>query len=283
MAYDAESDLVVLFGGSDLYTAEVLADTWAYDYEANIWTNLQPWNSAPPHHFHDMVYHEAKDRIVLFGGFKLVDGTYVPLNDIWTFDANTNMWIELYPGAPPAPRAYHTLAYESGSEKIVMFGGILDETNWPYEPTIDETWVFDLDRVAWTQESPKKVASSRAWHQMVGIGKGVVLFGGGPSRFDYNSDTYTYSSRNNMWKRVNPCDEDDRPSRGRGRRFQRRPTSTWLRSMTPTIRSLSRWATGTEPHLPIPVLVYRYARVPGQTSPRTENAATAIIDKEDSP
>ncbi len=210
MAYDAESDVAVLFGGSDLYTGEPLGDTWAYDYESNTWTHLQPLNSPPPHHFTDLAYHEANDRIVMFGGFDFVDGAYVLLNDTWAFDVNTNTWTELNPAAPPAPRAYHTLAYESRSGKIVMFGGILDETNWPYEPAIDETWVFDLDAVVWTQKSSEKVASPRGWHQMVGTGKRVVLFGGGPSRFAYNAETYAYSSHTNKWKLIT-CDdgEDD--------------------------------------------------------------------------
>ncbi len=204
MAYDAESDVVVLFGGADLFTGEPLGDTWAYDYESNTWTNLQPPNSPPPHHFTDLVYHEAKDRIVMFGGFSTGG---LLLNDTWTFDVNTNTWTELAPTTPPGPRLYHTLAYESRSEKIVMFGGVLDETNWPYEPTSNETWVFDLDSVIWTQEPPEKVASSRAWHQMVGAGNRVVLFGGGPKRSSFNNETYTYPSRTNNWKLIT-CDAD---------------------------------------------------------------------------
>ncbi len=206
MAYDSESDRVVLFGGTDLYTFEMLADTWAYDYESNTWTNLQPANSPPPHHFHDMVYHAAGDRIVMFGGYETSDFVSYR-NDTWAYDANTNNWTELHPATPPSPRSYAMMAYEAKTQKIVMFGGSLDATLWPNEPVSDETWVFDLEAVTWTQASPKKPSPARAWYQMVGAGNGVVLFGGGPSRFEYNSDTYTYDSRNNLWKRVNPCED----------------------------------------------------------------------------
>ncbi len=204
MAYDAESDVVVLFGGSDLFTGETLGDTWAFDYESNTWTNLQPQSSPPPRLFHDMVYDEAGDRVVMFGGG---DGVG-ELGDTWAYDTNTNTWTELHPATPPSARVYAMLAYEGRTKNIVMYGGVEDSTNWPYEPTLDETWVFDLDSVVWTQESPKKVASSRAWHQMVGIGKRVLLFGGGPSRFAYNAETYTYGSRTNKWKLIT-CENHD--------------------------------------------------------------------------
>lgn len=207
MAYDAESDVVVLFGGTDLNTFEELADTWTYDYESNTWTKMEPAQSPPPHHFPDMVYHEAGDRIVLFGGYDASLAAY--LNDTWTYDANSNQWTQLFPAASPAPRSYMALAYESKSQRIVMFGGTQDPTNWPYEPTYDETWIFDLDTVSWTQALPKKAGPARAWHQMVGTGNSVLLFGGGPSRFEYNSDTYAYGARANLWKQVNPCADDD--------------------------------------------------------------------------
>jgi N-acetylneuraminic acid mutarotase len=210
MAYDAESDRVVLFGGSDIFTEHPLGDTWAYDYESNAWTNLQPQTSAPPHHFHDMVYHEGADRIVLFGGFARDGDDFFTLGDTWVFDLNSNTWTELHPSVSPAPRGYAMLAYESKSEKIVMYGGILEEIDWPNEPTMDETWVFDLDRVSWKQLSPRRSAGDRGWHQMVGIGKEVLLFGGGPSRFKYDNRAYTFHSRSNRWQPVRACGGNER-------------------------------------------------------------------------
>ncbi len=205
MVYDAESDRVVLFGGADVFTFQMLSDTWTYDYESDTWTNMEPANSPPPHFFHDMVYHQAGDRIVMFGGYDEGSGLY--RNDTWAYDTNTNNWTELHPATPPSPRSYAPMAYEAQTGEIVMFGGTLDATLWPNEPVSEETWIFDLEAASWTQASPKKPSPARAWYHMVGVGNGVVAFGGGPSRFAYNSDTYTYSSRKNLWKRVNPCED----------------------------------------------------------------------------
>src|SRR3990172_8178838 len=40
MAYDVQSDRVVLFGGQDV--TGLPGDTWAYDLEANVWMSLSP-------------------------------------------------------------------------------------------------------------------------------------------------------------------------------------------------------------------------------------------------
>ncbi len=39
MAYDNESDRIILFGG---WTGSVVNDTWAYDFNTNAWTNMSP-------------------------------------------------------------------------------------------------------------------------------------------------------------------------------------------------------------------------------------------------
>lgn len=54
----------------------------------------------------------------------------------------------------PASRAYHGMAYDSESRRVIMFGGItgtacdLDDLNY-------ETWSFDLASQRWTKMSPR--------------------------------------------------------------------------------------------------------------------------------
>lgn len=110
-----------------------------------------------------------------------------------------------HPAAPPAPHGYAMLAHESRTGRVVMFGGVLEAIEWPNEPTVDETWIFDLARGSWERGSARRAPGPRAWHQMVGVGKGVLLFGGGSSRFEYTSEAYTYGSRSDVWKQVATC------------------------------------------------------------------------------
>ena len=42
MVYDESNNDILLFGGSPIWYSTALNDTWAYNYEANTWTNLNP-------------------------------------------------------------------------------------------------------------------------------------------------------------------------------------------------------------------------------------------------
>ena len=200
MVYDPKADRVLLYGGANLFTGDVLGDLWAYDYETNTWTELHPAVSPPPHHYPALAYVPTIDRVVLFGGFQ--QGFESLFNDTWAYDYHRNRWTNLHPRNPPPPRVYHVMAFEPATNRLVMFGGILDPTNWPNEPTINETWIYDVARNRWSQALPEQPPSPRAWHGMSGTNGAVMIFGGGPSRFAYTSDTYVYSSRSNRWERV---------------------------------------------------------------------------------
>ena len=61
--YDAESDRIVLFGGS--------GETWSYDADADRWHEMTPTVSPPGRTWHGMAYDADADLIVLYGGFAL--------------------------------------------------------------------------------------------------------------------------------------------------------------------------------------------------------------------
>lgn len=210
MVYDRESDRVILYGGAHLSTGRLIGDTWAYDFETNTWTELTPATSPPPFHFVDMIYVPTIDRVLLFGG---IAGdawdSGILHNGTWAYDYNANEWTNLAPEHPPAPRVYHTLAFEAKTNRVVMFGGVLNESEWPQEPTIDETWIYDVAQNAWSRVDPRRSPSARAWHAMAGTNRTVVLFGGGDSRWTYTNDTFLYKARSNRWRKVSERGNDD--------------------------------------------------------------------------
>jgi N-acetylneuraminic acid mutarotase len=200
MVYDAAAHRAILFGGADGYTSETLNETWTYDFEANVWTQMNPENPPPPHHFGAMVYHPRAHRTVLFGGYDVyADET---LSDTWSYDSTANAWSELTPQVSPPARMYHAMAWDAASNRVIMFGGVAR----PYEPVFDDTWAFDLRRNTWTQLSPHAAPSARAWHVMAGTQSGVLLFGGSPTHSPFtNDDTWMYRGSRGVWNEVRPC------------------------------------------------------------------------------
>jgi N-acetylneuraminic acid mutarotase len=106
--YDAESDRVVLFGGFACTSSSDpgLDDTWTYDYNADTWEQQTPDSSPPGRMFHDMVYDEAADRTVLWGG-RVEDVR------VWLYDVDGGTWTsQPRRGGPEQMRAYHAMSYD---------------------------------------------------------------------------------------------------------------------------------------------------------------------------
>jgi hypothetical protein len=116
MAFDSQRGRTVLFGGVDLSATVIFGDTW--DWDGAIWTQVadfgaDPCVSAAPAF--------KKDSVALFGGNKPTDPAQV-FGNTWTWDGRH--WT-LRQDIGPGPRSQHAMAFDSGRERLVLFGGLL--------------------------------------------------------------------------------------------------------------------------------------------------------------
>jgi hypothetical protein len=164
------SGVVVLFGG---FNDSYLGDTWTYDIGSNYWVKRDPVNSPPPRAGHAMAYDSDRGEVLLFGGG---DGSAF-LNDTWTYNSTTNKWTEMNSSNPPPGRSYHAIAFNGGSNDLVLHGGIGQA--WPF--LLNDTWIYDPITNNWTNTTPSASPPGRYGHALAYdsyIGK-LVLFGGG--------------------------------------------------------------------------------------------------------
>jgi len=136
LAYDAESDEVVLFGGEGVGLSD---ETWGYNYTSNTWADLSPNPRPTQRWFHAMAYDAQSDRIVLFGG-EITGGVHD--DQTWIFHLNANTWTSASPGARPSGRSYHAMTYDSRSDRVLLFGGDVPGLS-------DEMWAYDFDANRW--------------------------------------------------------------------------------------------------------------------------------------
>ena len=206
MAYDAESDRVILFGGR----GDPNKGTWAYDHDTNSWTNMNPATSPDPRPFaisdHAMAYDAQSDRVILFGGFSGTRSNPIHYDDTWAYDFNTNTWTNMNPTSSPTTRHAHRMVYDAQSDRIILFGGIKDAFDFSNQNYYDETWAYDFDTNAWTQQSPSpKPLPGGCFVLAYDAESGrVILFGGerGPTLYD---DTWAYDFNTNAWTIMNPA------------------------------------------------------------------------------
>src|SRR5437899_10375839 len=67
MVYDSDADRMVAYGGWD-GTDDFSNETWAYDFDANTWTNLPPVGGPSARWLMRSAYDCATRRTILFGG-----------------------------------------------------------------------------------------------------------------------------------------------------------------------------------------------------------------------
>ncbi len=142
MAYDIESDKVLVWGGRDLPDKNM----WAYDFSTDTWEKMVASGGPPHRNYAAMVYDSEADRVILYGG--------LGKDDTWTYDYNTNTWTEMKPDTNPGKLARHSMVYNPVLDKTILFGGrYYDSDPFIY---MDETWTYDYNTNTWTNMTPNQ-------------------------------------------------------------------------------------------------------------------------------
>jgi N-acetylneuraminic acid mutarotase len=200
MAYDIESDRMILCGGDNNYN--VLNDVWAYDTDANTWTAK---NAPEFGRFEgDMVYNSESDRMILFGGFDSTDNRALS-NTTFAYDYNTDTWENMdqtMSGTSPCPRVTR-MAYDSESDRTILFGGAT-LVNFSIV-LFNDTWIYDYNTNTWTEQNltiaPPAVADCMLEYDRES--DRTILFGGAGASQEYD-ETWAYDANSNTWTKMAP-------------------------------------------------------------------------------
>ncbi|MEZ5962498.1 MAG: kelch repeat-containing protein [Planctomycetota bacterium] len=163
MAYDAERERVVLFGGHGEFSD--LGDTWTWD--GTSWTESSAGGPSA-RVGHKLGWHARSGRVVLFGGWWKPTGSfYVADNDTWTWDGDT--WLQMDPDTPPPPRTDHGMTSSLSGEPLLLFGGFdLRELN--------DAW--EWDGTNWSATTMSNRPPARRGHGLVQTDTITFCFGG---------------------------------------------------------------------------------------------------------
>jgi len=182
MAYDSESDKVIMLAA--VYT-------WVYDFETNTWTDMQPTGDLPPgSNYQAMSYDTNADRVIAWQ-CEITS----PKCRIGAYDYNSNTWETRETEIGPTARDYTTMVYDPKTGLNILFGG---QSLTGY---MDETWGYDYESNTWTLIPTINPPSARGWHAMAYDEKTglIILFGGGKSRSKFTDETWAYDPVKNEW------------------------------------------------------------------------------------
>jgi len=204
-AYDARNGLFVLFGGQG--SSGMMNDTWTYDPDTNMWTEMKPASYPQARAFHSMVYDSVNGAMLLFGGQFLQYWPYqlVYLGDTWTYNLSSNAWSQKTSMSAPSVRMNHAMAYDTARGTAVLYGGAV---NGGY---LGDTWTRNSTTGIWVNVTP--VSSPRKGYDFVMLYGGpsceVMLFGGWNGSaaagsgtiisYPFPSETWVYRASTNTW------------------------------------------------------------------------------------
>ena len=192
MAYDPGTSETVLFGGDD--NGLFLNKTWAYN--GSTWTEQHPAASPSARYGASMAYASATGKMVLFGGFGKSGSSYAYLADTWTYNGST--WTEQHPAKSPPAFEEGSIAYDSATGEIVLFGGRNGSGYFA------ATWTYNGS--TWTEQHPAESPQDRLGASMAyDSAKGeIVLFGGGSESGHILNKTWTYNG--STWTEQDPAE-----------------------------------------------------------------------------
>ena len=204
MAYDSKADRVILFGGALEYgKVVVLADTWAYDFNTNTWTEMA--NGPANYGFGSIVYDAQADRIILYGGS---DATYVGFSpDTWAYNYNTNTWTDMKPSISPPARNTQVLVYDTKANRVIMWGG---DTGWEERIALrdENVWSYDYDTNTWQEIKPPQGTEvwpdTRDWASAAYDSKSDRMIMSGGYYQAGTDETWAYDYNTNTWTKLEP-------------------------------------------------------------------------------
>jgi hypothetical protein len=114
MTFDSVRGVCVLFGG--YVQLEPVNDTW--EWNGSTWTQVAPVPAPSIRTWSGMAFDEARGVSVIFGG---ADNSQA-FSDTWTFDGT--QYTQQMPATPPPARSPGGgMVYDSGHQRVVMYGG----------------------------------------------------------------------------------------------------------------------------------------------------------------
>jgi len=192
LVYDEGSDRMIVFGGDNFSLESMTDETWAFDLNAGTWEQMHPKKSPPRRTYYAMAYDSDSDRVILFGGSE-IEGS--PRHDTWVYDYETDTWERMRPKTSPPARTYVVGAYDARADRVIIYGGSIDEEVAAFQ----DTWAYDYDSDTWTKLAAEAPIGQIAWHAMASNEAGVVLFGGGVTRDDYVADAWVLDPKEGTW------------------------------------------------------------------------------------
>ncbi len=155
-------------GSSGDYT--LFNDLIRYDGETAEWVNVEARGTLPlARATSSLTWDSKRNQLWMFAGNTAASGlVYVPTNDLWSFDIESETWqSRVTPVVPPA-RLFHSMFYDAARDWLVVFGGGNDTAFDSFPLYFGDLWAFDIEAGEWLELAPQDSGPrGRFWSSIV--------------------------------------------------------------------------------------------------------------------
>ena len=165
--YQGASHGMIVWGGDA--GGFSLGDGALFDPAGAKWSAVDNTNGPSARHGHSAVWHDASQKMIIFGGVNVVSPAETYFAEGWTFAPATSTWTNVS-GSLPDARARHTAVLTNASSMIV-FGGF----NGVQLP---DGAAYLISTSAWAPLDPFTSPHPREGHTALWLGTRMIVVGG---------------------------------------------------------------------------------------------------------
>lgn len=182
MAFDPIFGKLILFGGN--LGSDFFNETWYWN--GNNWIPLPSNPLLLARTAASMAFDPCSGQLILFGGF---NSNIFPrfFSDTWNW--NGTDWMPLFPSITPPPRVDASMAFDSATGQLILFGGF-NSTGF-----LKDTW--NWNGINWELLNPDTSPTAREGASMAyDHATGQLILFGGLSKDGYLNETWKWDGSN---------------------------------------------------------------------------------------
>ena len=193
MGYDLVRNNLILRTGTCLDGGQnpiLCSDQWTLGQVT--WDPQTPATAITPRLGSTMAWLPSKQQLLLFGGQTILNNAASAVNDLYAWTGTD--WSKLAPATSPSARNYSAMAYDTGRQVMVLFGGT-DKT----DNAQSDTWEYN--GTTWKALAPNTEPNAREGHGMIyDPGTKRIVMHAGLVAGVYDRDTWVYDG--NDWSQL---------------------------------------------------------------------------------
>ena len=189
--WDPASAQMLVFGGSDPFTGQLVDELWSFSIETGLWTEIEAPGRPPGRLSHTAIWEPRNAEMIVFGGGC---GAGCFRDDLWSYRPSAAAWAERPAIGPFAPaRGGHTAVWDPIGARLLVFGGSSPSG------AMSDLWAYRPGTYAWSRlalERPDFLAASA--HRAVWdptSGQMLVVDGTANRVWSYRSADNTWTDR----------------------------------------------------------------------------------------